>query len=73
MRFVTDSQRPKYNSLITLLQETGERNLVLLGKPGSGKTTLLRRLQLDQAWHELENGAKTPDSTRFTLFIRLAV
>lgn len=72
-RFITDSQRPQYHSLIKLLQETGEHCLVLLGKPGSGKTTLLRRLQLDHAWHELEKGSASQEETRFTLFVRLGV
>ncbi|MCL4868898.1 MAG: SUMF1/EgtB/PvdO family nonheme iron enzyme [Anaerolineae bacterium] len=71
-RYIPDAQRPKYNSLITLLQETGERNLVLLGKPGSGKTTLLQRLQLDQSWYALENTNLPPEQTRLTFFVRLS-
>ncbi len=54
LRYTADNQRGKFNSLTALLNETGEKALVLLGQPGSGKTTLLRRLQLDHAWHQLE-------------------
>ncbi len=53
-RFVPDSQRQKYNSLTTLLNDIDEKAAVLLGKPGSGKTTLLRRLQLEHAWTQLK-------------------
>ena len=58
LRFITDSQRGKYNSLKRLLAEVDERALVLLGGPGSGKTTLLRRSQLEVAWDGLAGEAK---------------
>jgi formylglycine-generating enzyme required for sulfatase activity len=56
-RFVTDAQRPKFDSLAELLATIDERAAVLLGRPGSGKTTLLRRLELERAWAELQAGA----------------
>ena len=57
LRFVTEAQRPKYDSLATLLADVRERAVVLLGRPGCGKTTLLRRLWLERAWSELEAAA----------------
>jgi len=60
LRYTPDNQRGKFNSLTTLLNETGEKALILLGQPGSGKTTLLRRLQLDHTWRELETLTQKP-------------
>ncbi|MCL4870524.1 MAG: SUMF1/EgtB/PvdO family nonheme iron enzyme [Anaerolineae bacterium] len=87
IRYIPDSQRGRFNNLLTLLQESGEQHLVLLGKPGSGKTTLLRRLQLDLAWRSLERAnpsqgltpgigqenkpSEGPNDPPFTLFASL--
>ncbi|MCA9930899.1 MAG: SUMF1/EgtB/PvdO family nonheme iron enzyme, partial [Anaerolineales bacterium] len=54
LRFTTDKQHGRFDSLQTLLAAVNDRALVLLGGPGSGKTTLLRRLQLERAWAELK-------------------
>jgi formylglycine-generating enzyme required for sulfatase activity len=54
VRFVQDEKRGEYDSLLTLLSDVDDHFLVLLGSPGSGKTTLLRRLQLRNAWIDLE-------------------
>jgi hypothetical protein len=41
------AQPKRYDDLRTVLTDTGEPALVLLGPPGCGKSTLLRRLELD--------------------------
>ena len=67
LRFIQDPRHHEtYDNLATLLDKITDRAVVLLGKPGSGKTTLLRRLQLEEAWEELDNG-----SGRATFFISL--
>ena len=67
-RFVADAQRPKYDSLATLLGDIDERAAVLLGRPGSGKTTLLLRLELERAWRALKGEA---DGERKVFFVSL--
>ena len=56
LRFITDTNRPKYTALAALLGDIDERAAVLLGRPGSGKTTLLLRLELEQTWAALAAG-----------------
>jgi hypothetical protein len=69
-RFVTDAQRPKFDSLAELLANIDEQAAVLLGRPGSGKTTLLLRLELERAWDALGIGGR-PDGGQMPFFVSL--